>query len=77
MKFVFIECQVESYQNILKLNCRTIALNSYKAFLKNKNKKGTGTSLPASFSKKCPKKNVYLKCIHQLTKFHYLVDFTS
>ena len=63
MQFVFIVCQVESYQNILKLNCRTIPLNSYKASLKNKNKKRAGTSLPASFSKKCLKKNVYLKCI--------------
>ena len=34
------------YQNILKLSCRPLAFNSYKAFLKYK--KRSGTSLPVS-----------------------------
>ena len=36
------------YQNILKLSCRPLAFNSYKAFLKYK--KRSGTSLPVSSS---------------------------
>ena len=40
--------QVEGYRNILKLRCRPIALASYKAFLKNKNR--SATSLLLSFS---------------------------
>ena len=43
--FVFIVCQVEGYQNILKLSSRRLAFNSYKAHLKNK--KWSGTSLLA------------------------------
>ena len=34
IQFVFIICQVEGYQNILKLSCRPLAFTSYKAFLK-------------------------------------------
>ena len=48
MQFIYIVCQVESFQNILKLlSRRPLALTSYKAFLKNKKK--PGTSLPTSF----------------------------
>ena len=32
----FIVCQVEDYQKILKLSCRSLAFTSYKAFLKTK-----------------------------------------
>ena len=39
--------KVEEYQNILKLRWWSLALTSYKAFLKNK--KRCGTSLPISF----------------------------
>ena len=35
---VFIVCQVEDYQNMLKLNCRPLDFISYKAFLKSKQK---------------------------------------
>ena len=42
-----ILCQIEVCRNILKLSCRPLASPSYK-FLKNKKK--SGTSLPASFS---------------------------
>ena len=31
-QFVFIVCQVERYQNILKRSCRSLAFSSYKAF---------------------------------------------
>ena len=48
MQFVFIVCRVEDYRNMLKLTCRPLALTSYKAFLKNKER--SETSLPASFS---------------------------
>ena len=34
MQFVYIVCQTEDYQNILKLSCRIFAFTSYKAFLK-------------------------------------------
>ena len=48
IKFVFIIYQIEGYRNIFKQSYRPFAFTSYKAFLKNK--KGTGTSLFASFS---------------------------
>ena len=40
-QFVLIVCQVEGYQNILKLNFRSLAFISYKAFWKSKRKSGT------------------------------------
>ena len=46
MQSAFIVYQVEDYGNTLKLSCRPLAFTSYKAFLKNK--KRSGTSLPAS-----------------------------
>ena len=46
IQFVFTVCQVEAYQNILKLSCMALAFTSYKAFLKNK--KRSGINLPAS-----------------------------
>ena len=58
MQCVFIVCQIEDYQNILKLSCIPLAFNSYKAF--SKNKKRSGTSLPASFSALFLKKNIFL-----------------
>ena len=48
IQFVFIVCQVEGYQSILKLSCRPLAFTSYKALFKNK--KRSGSRLPASFS---------------------------
>ena len=39
--------QVDRYGNILKLRCSPLTFTSYKAFPKNK--KRSGTSLPASF----------------------------
>ena len=48
IQFVFIVCQAEGYQYILKLSGRTLALTSYKAFLRNKKWSGT-SSLPNSF----------------------------
>ena len=50
--FVII-CQVEGYRNILKLNCRSLAFTSHKAFFKNK--KMSGTSIPATFSARFPR----------------------
>ena len=51
-------CQVDGYQNILKLSCSPFAFTLYKAFLKNK--KGSGTSLPASVSVRFLKNNIFL-----------------
>ena len=48
LQFLFVVCQVEGYPNTLKLNCRPLAFILYEAFFKNKKK--SGTSLPASFS---------------------------
>ena len=39
-------CQVESYQNVLKLSCRSLAFISYKSVFK---KKRSGTILSVSF----------------------------
>ena len=58
IQFIFIPCQVEECQNILKLSGRPFAFTSYKAFLKNKKK--SGTSLLALFSALILKKNASL-----------------
>ena len=55
LQFVFTVCQVEVFWNTLKLSCRPLAFTSSKAFLKNK--KRSGTSLPASFFAWFLKKN--------------------
>ena len=75
VQFAFIVCQVEDYRNILKLSCWLLAFTSYKAFLKNK--KASGTSLPASFSAWFLKKNISLVIFYYLNKFCCLVAFTS
>ena len=56
MPLVFIVCQIESYQNILKLICKPLAFTSYKAFLKNK--KRSRASLSTTFWVWFFKKNV-------------------
>ena len=48
IQLVFIVCQVEGCQNILKLNCIPLAFTSYNAFPKNK--KWSGTNLLTSCS---------------------------
>ena len=58
LMFVFIICQIEGYLKILKLNHRTFAFTSYKAFLKYKER--SKTSLFASFSAWLLKKIIYL-----------------
>ena len=75
IQFVFIDCQVEDYRSILKLSCRTLAFVSYQASLNNK--KRSGTSLPASFSAWCFKKNISLVIFFSLTKFYCLVVIIS
>ena len=44
IQFDFIVCQVEAYQNILKLNWRLIAFTSYKASSNSKRRSGTSLS---------------------------------
>ena len=48
----------EDYWNLLKLTYKSFALTSNKTFLKNK--KMSGSSLPASFSALFLKENIYL-----------------
>ena len=73
--FVFIVCQAEDYQNILKLSYRPLVFSSYKAFLKNK--KRSRSVLPPSHSACFLKKNICLVIFYYLTKFHCLVALTS
>ena len=67
--------QSDGYRNILKVNCKTLAFTSCKAFLTNK--KRFGTRLPASFSTWFLKKNIFLVIFYYLTKFYYLFSFKS
>ena len=65
--------QLEDHWNILNLSCRPFAFTTYKTFLKNK--KWSGTSLPASFSAWFLKKHISLVIFYYLTKFHRLTKF--
>ena len=75
IQFVFIVCQVDSYQNTLKLRFRSLGFASYKVFLRNKRR--SKTSLPSSFFAWFLKKNMSLVTFYKLTKFHCLIAFTS
>ena len=66
MQSVFIVCHVKDYRNILKLSCRPPAFTSNKAFLKNK--KRSGTSLPAIFFALFLKRKMSLFMNFYLTK---------
>ena len=68
---VFIIYQFEDYWNTMKLSCRPLTLNSYKAFLKSKSR--SGKNLSAAFSTKYLKKKICY--IYYLTIFHCLVVF--
>ena len=67
-------CKFEDYWNWLKLRFRPRAFTSNKVFLKNK--KRSGTSLPASFSAWFLNKNISRVKFFYLTKCQYLVAFT-
>ena len=69
----FIIYQLEDYWSIMKLSCRLLTLNSYKAFLKNKNR--SGKTLFASFFTKFLKKNLSYSITWPLTIFNCLVAF--
>ena len=71
----YLWIQVEDCQNMLKLSCRPLAFISYKAFLKNK--KRPGTSLLVLFSWWFLKKNISCLTFYYLTRFNWLVAFTS
>ena len=71
---VSIVCQVEDYQNILKLSSRPLTFTSFEVFVKSK--KRSGTSFPASFSAWLLRKNIFLVTFYYLIKFHCLVAFT-
>ena len=75
IQFVFIICQVEDYWNILKLSSKPFAFTSDKAFSKNKKRSGTG--IPASFSAWFSMKNISIVRLYELTKFDFLVTFNS
>ena len=74
---VYLYCMLSwgRYLEILKPSSRPLAFTSYEAFLKNK--KRSGTSITASFSAWLLDKNISLIIFYYLTKFHYLVAFTS
>ena len=63
----FVVCQVEDYRNVLELSCKPLAYTSYKAFLKNK--KRSGTNLPASFSAWFLEKNISLAFFRYWARF--------
>ena len=69
----FIIYQLEDYWSIMKLNCRPLALNLFKPFLKNKNR--SGKTLCIIFYKIFENKKVLLYSITwPLTlNFHHLV----
>ena len=75
-----IVCQVEGYQNILRLNFRPLTFTSYKPFLRNKRR--SRSSLRDLFFALFLKKNVifeekyYLVTLYYLTEFHSLGAFT-
>ena len=68
---------MKNYNILIKKKCVNafIRLKGFIGF--QKNKKRSGTSLPALFSAKILKKNISLDIFNQLTKFHCLVVFTS
>ena len=61
---------------ILKLSSRLLVFTSYQAFFK-KNKKRSKTSFHAIFSRWFLKKNIFCVIFYQLTKFYFLVAFSS
>ena len=73
VRFVFIVCEVQGYQNTLKLNCRSLAFNKNKPFFK---KKKSETVLLAHilqcFRKKCVYWYISLTDLY-LFAFIYLV----
>ena len=77
MQFVFIVCQVKDYRNVLTLNCRSIAFISRNLFKKTKRGRKL-VSLP-HFLHDLWRKILPLlySIIYILTKFHWLVAFTS
>ena len=67
-------CQVEGYQNILKLNCRSLAFKTYQVFLIRK--KWSGTILSVLFSAWFFFKNVSIILFCWLTNMFCLLSFT-
>ena len=72
IQFVFTVCQLEGYQNILKLNCWRLAFTLHKTFLKDK--KRSGTSLPTTFQHNFWRKKFIL--LYSI-KVYFLVAFIS
>ena len=72
IQFVFTVCELEGYQNILKLNCWRLAFTLHKTFLKDK--KRSGTSLPTTFQHNFWRKKFIL--LYSI-KVYFLVAFIS
>ena len=71
-----MKCQVKSYQKILKLSCRPLAVTSYKAF--SKNERGLELIFLLHFLHYLwVKIFLLLYSIYSLTKFYCLVTCTS
>ena len=73
IKLFLLYAQIEEYQIILNIRCRPIAFTWYKASLKNK--KGSATSLPASFSVWFWNKKTSNVIFYEPTKLHCLIAF--
>ena len=73
IKLFLLYAQIEEYQIILNIRCRPIAFTWYKASLKNK--KGSATSLPASFSVWFWNKKISNVIFYEPTKLHCLIAF--
>ena len=74
VQFVLLHLQVDDYHTALKLSCWPYAFTFCKGLLKNK--KWSGTSLPASCYAWFLQKNICVAIFYYLTKFHCLVVST-
>ena len=74
MQFAFIKCQVDDYQNLLKLSFRPLGFTSIKVFLR---KKRSRTSFLVSFCAWFLKKNNSVAIVFYLIKSHCLFVFIS
>ena len=75
LQFAFSACQVEVFENTLKLRCWPLTFTAYKAFLETK--KRSETSVPTSIHTWCFKKTISHVIFQELIKFDCLIVFSS
>ena len=76
IQFAIFLCPSGGLPNLFKKKCLSFAFNLYKASFE-KQKKRPGSSLFASFSLWFLKKNIFHVVFYYLSKFHWLIAFTS